>query len=54
MNVNSSIETVLGMHNGADDDKRVSAIEASIWRTFQSLPKNELGRLAPRSVRYLD
>eukprot|EP00929_Paragymnodinium_shiwhaense_P068956 TRINITY_DN3478_c0_g1_i1.p1 TRINITY_DN3478_c0_g1~~TRINITY_DN3478_c0_g1_i1.p1 ORF type:complete len:566 (-),score=156.69 TRINITY_DN3478_c0_g1_i1:79-1776(-) len=50
--VNASIETVLGVHDGVDGE-RVASIEASVWRTFQSLPKNELGRLAPRSVRYL-
>jgi len=33
--------------------KRLSVIEASTWRTYQALPKNELGRLAPRAVRYL-
>merc|ERR1719498_1376130 len=32
---------------------RVAAIEASIWQTFQSLPKNEYGRLGPKAVRYV-
>merc|ERR1719190_173600 len=33
--------------------RRLAAIEASIWRTFQALPKNGFGRLAPQAVRYL-
>lgn len=40
-----------------DDDRgfvqRCSRIEASMARTFQALPKNGLGRLAPRSVRHI-
>merc|ERR1719324_1822141 len=28
-------------------------IEASVWQTFQSLPKNAAGRLLPPAVRYL-
>ena len=28
-------------------------IEASIWQTYQSLPKNEFGHIGPRAVRYL-
>eukprot|EP00929_Paragymnodinium_shiwhaense_P068960 TRINITY_DN3478_c0_g2_i2.p1 TRINITY_DN3478_c0_g2~~TRINITY_DN3478_c0_g2_i2.p1 ORF type:complete len:567 (-),score=155.55 TRINITY_DN3478_c0_g2_i2:97-1797(-) len=52
MSLNSSIDSVLGSQDGTDGE-RIAAIEASVWRTFQSLPKNDLGRLAPRSVRYL-
>merc|ERR1719343_625591 len=33
--------------------QRLAAIEASMWQTFQALPKNEIGRLAPRAVRYM-
>jgi len=33
--------------------RRLHAIEASMWRTFQALPKNANGRLAPLSVRYI-
>jgi hypothetical protein len=32
---------------------RFAAIEASTWQTFQALPKNEAGRLAPRAVRHI-
>lgn len=30
----------------------LGAIEASLWSSFQALPKNEMGRIAPPSVRY--
>lgn len=33
--------------------QRLSNIESSIARTFQALPKNAMGRLAPRPVRHL-
>jgi len=33
--------------------KRAGHIEARVWQTFQALPKNEIGRLSPRGVRYL-
>jgi len=33
--------------------KRLAAIEASTWQTFQALPKNTAGRLAPPAVRYV-
>merc|ERR1719163_874832 len=33
--------------------KRLADIERSIWQTFQALPKNEQGRLAPKAVRYV-
>merc|ERR1719478_255706 len=32
---------------------RLAAIETSIWQTVQALPKNENGRLGPKSVRYV-
>merc|ERR1719311_1936771 len=31
----------------------LAKIEASIWQTFQALPKNAAGRLSPRAVRYV-
>lgn len=33
--------------------QRLAAIEKSIWQTFQALPKNSAGRLAPAAVRYI-
>jgi hypothetical protein len=33
--------------------RRLAKIEESMWQTFQALPKNAVGRLAPRSVRYM-
>jgi len=33
--------------------RRISNIEASMWQTFQALPKNTAGRLAPPAVRYI-
>jgi len=31
---------------------RFASVESSMWQTFQALPKNSWGRLAPRAVRY--
>ena len=45
-----AMEAVL---RGDSASKRVANIEARVWQTFQALPKNEVGRLAPRGVRYL-
>jgi hypothetical protein len=50
--LNESFDSVMGEHVGAEGD-RIAAVEASIWRTFQALPKNKLGRLSPRSVRHI-
>jgi len=47
-----SLEVMLQGGNGASA-KQLARIEAAMWRTFQSLPKNALGRLAPRAVRYI-
>lgn len=47
-----SLEEVLRGGNGAPA-RRLESIEASLWRTFQALPKNPSGRLAPRAARYL-
>lgn len=33
--------------------KRFATIEASTWQSFQALPKNAVGRLAPPAVRYI-
>lgn len=60
--VKSSIETQLAELLGSDQDvhaplsaarNRLAAIEAATWQTFQALPKNNLGRLNPRAVRYI-
>ena len=45
-----AMRAVLG---GDQVARRVQRIEASTWQTFQALPKNELGRLRPKAVRYL-
>eukprot|EP00427_Karlodinium_veneficum_P018975 CAMPEP_0169132964 /NCGR_PEP_ID=MMETSP1015-20121227/39058_1 /TAXON_ID=342587 /ORGANISM="Karlodinium micrum, Strain CCMP2283" /LENGTH=547 /DNA_ID=CAMNT_0009197321 /DNA_START=50 /DNA_END=1693 /DNA_ORIENTATION=- len=34
-------------------NNRLSNIERKTWQSFQALPKNELGRLAPLAVRYI-
>jgi hypothetical protein len=34
-------------------DSRLVAVEKSTWQTFQALPKNAAGRLAPPAVRYI-
>merc|ERR1719409_2615328 len=48
----SSLEDALGGGRGMEAH-RLAAIEKSIWQTFQSLPKNEQGRLGPKAVRYI-
>mmetsp|Transcript_40418 Transcript_40418/g.72622 ORF Transcript_40418/g.72622 Transcript_40418/m.72622 type:complete len:546 (+) Transcript_40418:158-1795(+) len=45
-------EAVLRGGDGAMAE-HLAGIEKRIWQTFEALPKNELGRLAPRAVRYL-
>merc|ERR1719261_276227 len=49
----ASLSDVLSGHASAAASKRLAAIEASIWQTFQSLPKNNMGRLAPPAVRHI-
>jgi hypothetical protein len=49
----SSLSDILSGHASAAAAKRLAAIEASLWKTFQSLPKNSMGRLAPAAVRYI-
>ena len=48
-----SLSDLLGGHASEAASKRLAAIETSIWQTFQSLPKNDMGRLAPRAVRHI-
>jgi len=47
-----SVEAWLRGGDGATA-RRLTAIEAKTWRTYQALPKNSLGRLGPQAVRYL-
>jgi hypothetical protein len=47
--VKASLESASRGDAGA---QQVSRIETSLWPTFQALPKNSMGRLAPRAVRY--
>jgi len=50
--LNEALESV--MRGGEDAGaKHLEAIEARIWQTYQALPKNDLGRLPPKGVRYL-
>jgi len=44
--------TLADLFRGSTDNRLIS-IEAKTWQTFQALPKNELGRLAPPAVRYI-
>merc|ERR1719218_52691 len=48
-----SLSDLFSGHASAAASKRLAAIEASIWQTFQSLPKNNMGRLAPPAVRHI-
>merc|ERR1719502_2031330 len=43
----ASLSDILSGHASVATSKRLTAIETSIWQTFQSLPKNSMGRLAP-------
>jgi hypothetical protein len=49
----ASLSDLLSGHASAAASKRLATVEASIWQTFQSLPKNDMGRLAPTAVRYI-
>lgn len=53
--VQAGLQTAMQALLDGDDasTKRAAHIEARVWQTFQALPKNELGRLNPRAVRYL-
>lgn len=55
-NVEQSLRSLLeAAHIGGNSPvaRRLLRIEASIASTFQALPKNDFGRLPPRSVRYI-
>lgn len=45
-----SLEGLMGSGTAA---RRAAEIESRMWRTFQALPKNANGRLAPKTVRYI-
>jgi hypothetical protein len=49
--LSSALEEVLG--GGAAAASRLGRIEASMWQTYQALPKNSVGRLGPRAVRHI-
>jgi len=51
--VQSSISDLLQGHASPEAEKKLMAIEARLWTTFQSLPKNSLGHIAPRAIRYI-
>ena len=51
--IQSSLQEALEAVLSLDGGKRSARIEARVWQTFQALPKNDVGRLAPRAVRYL-
>mmetsp|Transcript_58606 Transcript_58606/g.130923 ORF Transcript_58606/g.130923 Transcript_58606/m.130923 type:complete len:550 (+) Transcript_58606:95-1744(+) len=38
---------------GGAGSQQLEKIEGSIWQTYQALPKNEMGHIGPRAVRYL-
>merc|ERR1719498_1447712 len=48
---NSLSDVLSGASSGAA--KRMATIESSTWQTYQALPKNAAGRLAPPAVRYI-
>jgi len=49
----ASLSDILSGHASPTASKRLAAIEASVWQTFQSLPKNSMGRLAHPAVRHV-
>jgi len=51
--VEASLSDLLSGHASEAASKRLATIEASIWQTFQSLPKNSMGRLAQPAVRHV-
>jgi len=52
MDLQATLSTLL-QDTSASATRRLQVIEASTWQTFQALPKNNVGRLAPPAVRYL-
>lgn len=51
LTLQESLAALLG--GDATSARRLASVEASIWQTYQALPKNALGRLAPRAVRHI-
>jgi len=54
--VRSTLQAALDVVNRGGDGalaRRIGRIEASMWPTFQALPKNSRGRLGPRAVRHM-
>jgi len=51
-NLRATLDAVLRGGEG-EAVKHLDSIEASIWQSYEALPKNEVGRLGPRAVRYL-
>jgi len=49
--LSGALEEVFG--GGAAASSRLGRIEASMWQTYQALPKNSAGRLGPRAVRHI-
>ena len=54
-NVQAGLQSAMQAVLDGDDasTKRAARIEARVWQTYQALPKNGVGRLDPRAVRYL-
>jgi len=52
VDLQASLSDVLGGAKG-NAARRLADIEAITWQTFQALPKNSAGRLAPPAVRYI-
>ncbi|CAJ1446590.1 unnamed protein product [Effrenium voratum] len=46
-------ETMQAILRGGSMTQHLEDIERSIWQTYQSLPKNEVGHIGPRAIRYL-
>ena len=54
-NVQAGLQSAMQAVLDGDDasTKRAARIETRVWQTYQALPKNGVGRLDPRAVRYL-
>lgn len=52
LSLQEALQAALGNRTSAAAQK-LTSIESRVWQTFQSLPKNDVGRLAPRAVRYI-
>lgn len=53
LSLRTALEGMVGRAAGIWGAPKLSAMEASLAQTFWALPKNALGRLSPRGVRYL-